>query len=243
VLKRHELISVGISSCLLGERVRYDGGHKKNSYIIDTLGQFFEFRAFCPEMAIGLGVPRPKIHLIKEAGKIEVVGVDNKLLQVTDDLIAIAQDQAHWHSEIFGYIVKSGSPSCGMERVKIYSNDIPEHQGVGLYTKTMMENFPNLPVEEEGRLGEPLLRENFIQRVFIYRRWHELLEVGLSWQALMEFHAGHKLSLFSHNQDMSRKLGEALLNAQQQPVEKFANDYITGLMDILKINANRTAKS
>lgn len=236
----HDLIPVGISSCLIGERVRFDGGHKQNRYIMDTLGKYFSFRSFCPEMAIGLGVPRQTIRLVKEDDSVEAVGVKNVALRVTNELIAIAQEQKSWHQDIFGYIVKKGSPSCGMERVKIYSNGMPTQNGAGLYTQTMMKNFPNLPVEEEGRLGDPVLRENFVHRVFIYRRWHEVCEAGLSWQTLMDFHGCHKLILFSHDQTLARQLGKDLSEAHQQPLSQFAEEYISRLMAILKKTAKRS---
>ena len=236
----HDLIPVGISSCLIGERVRFDGGHKQNRYIMDTLGKYFSFHSFCPEMAIGLGVPRQTIRLVKEDDSVEAVGVKNVALRVTNELIAIAQEQKSWHQDIFGYIVKKGSPSCGMERVKIYSNGMPTQNGAGLYTQTMMKNFPNLPVEEEGRLGDPVLRENFVHRVFIYRRWHEVCEAGLSWQTLMDFHGRHKLILFSHDQTLARQLGKDLSEAHQQPLSQFAEEYISRLMAILKKTAKRS---
>ena len=230
-------IPLGVSSCLIGERVRFDGGHKQNRYILDTLGEYFSFQPFCPEMAIGLGVPRETIHLVGKGDAIEVVGVKNPELNVGDALIDIAHQQRHWHSDIFGYIVKKGSPSCGMERVKVYRGGQPQQDGQGFYTMTLMQNFPNLPVEEEGRLGDPRLRENFIQRVFIYKRWHELCERGLGWAGLNDFHARHKLILYSHNQDLGRKLGRELSQAHDQPLDEYALTYISEMMRILKITA------
>lgn len=234
-----DLIPVGISSCLIGEPVRFDGGHKQNAYIMSTLGQYFDFRSFCPEMAIGLGAPRPTLRLVKQQERVEARGVKDQAIDVTDDLIDIAEQQKPWHEDICGYIVKKGSPSCGMERVKVYHKDIPQADGVGLYTQTVMRNFPNLPVEEEGRLGDPHLRENFIQRVYIYQRWKSLVANDLNWASLMDFHARHKLIFFSHNQDMSRQLGKALSKAQDQAIEVFAEQYIADLMSILKITATR----
>jgi uncharacterized protein YbgA (DUF1722 family)/uncharacterized protein YbbK (DUF523 family) len=207
---------------------------------MDTLGQYFEFRSFCPEMAIGLGTPRPTLRLIDEDGRIQAVGVKDEQLRVTDELIDIAQEQKSWHGDMFGYIVKKGSPSCGMERVKIYKNGMPQQNGAGLYTQTMMENFPNLPVEEEGRLGDPVLRENFVHRVFIYRRWHDVCEAGLNWSALTDFHARHKLILFSHDQTLARQLGKDLAEAREQPLAEFAKGYIARFMALLKKPAKRS---
>ncbi len=237
---QHEKIPLGISSCLIGEKVRFDGGHKQNRYILDTLGHYFNFRSFCPEMAIGLGVPRPTIHLVEIDGRIDVVGVKDDSLNVTQQLIDVAQAQQSWHREVYGYIVKKDSPSCGMERVRVYQNGQAQRKGAGLYTSTMMKNFPTLPVEEEGRLGDPVLRESFIKRVYIYKRWHDMIERGLDWAALTDFHARHKLILFSHHQESARKLGRELSGAHQQPIEDYAPRYLEELMRILKISARRS---
>jgi len=233
-------VPVGISSCLIGEPVRFDGGHKQNRYIMDTLGQYFEFRSFCPEMAIGLGAPRPTLRLVKRHGRIAVRGVKDESIDVTHALVEIAEAQTNWHEQICGYIVKKGSPSCGMERVKVYHKDIPQADGTGLYTRTMMENYPNLPVEEEGRLGDPILRENFVQRVFIYQRWKQLMAKGISLSALMSFHAQHKLILFSRNQDRARALGKRLSQIQDNSLSDFVDKYVAELMSILRIPARRS---
>ena len=235
-----EKILIGISSCLIGEKVRFDGGHKQSRYILDTLGQYFSFRPFCPEMAIGLGVPRDTIRLLDSGSGIEAVGVKNPEHNVTRQLLDIAEQQRNWHDRIFGYIVKKDSPSCGMERVKVWSKDQAQRRGRGLYTEVLMRNFPTLPVEEEGRLGDPLLRENFIQRVFIYKRWHDMQDAGLDWAALTDFHARHKLILFSHDQVDARRLGRELAEAHQQPVQDYAPRYLAELMKILKITAKRS---
>ncbi len=232
-------IPLGISSCLLGERVRFDGGHKQNRYIMDTLGQYFSFQQFCPEVEIGMGVPRQTIRLVTSEAGVEAVGVKDQTLNVTEKLRDIAEAQRGWHQHIFGYILKKDSPSCGMERVRLYRNDQPQRIGVGLYAEVLMKNFPHLPVEEEGRLGDALLRENFVQRVFIYHRWHEMVENGLNWSGLTDFHARHKLILMSHDQDRARALGRELSNAHRQPVEEYAESYLAELMQILKIVATR----
>ena len=236
----NEKILLGISSCLIGEKVRFDGGHKQNRYILDTLGKYFDFTPFCPEMAIGLGVPRQTIRLIDDNQRVEAVGVKDSTKNVTDALIQSAHDQRDWHYKLYGYIVKKGSPSCGMERVRIYRNDHPVETGAGLYTRTMMENFPNLPIEEEGRLGDPVLRENFIQRVFIYKRWRDMVESGMQWKDLIQFHGQHKLILFSHDQDKARALGRRLAADDRGEINHFADQYLESLMQILKIPAKRS---
>jgi len=235
-----EKILIGISSCLVGEKVRFDGGHKQNRYVLDTLGQFFRFRPFCPEMAIGLGVPRETIRLVSIDGRTEAVGNKTAELNVTRQLIQSAEDQRGWHSQIFGYIVKKDSPSCGMERVRVYQGQQAQRNGVGLYTETLMRNFPALPVEEEGRLGDPVLRESFVKRVIIYKRWHDLLAAGLDWAGLTDFHGRHKLILYSHDQHLGRELGRELAAAHRQQITDYAPRYLAQLMAILKISAKRS---
>lgn len=233
-------ILIGVSSCLVGEKVRFDGGHKQSRYILDTLGRYFRFRPFCPEMAIGLGVPRETIRLVEIDGRRRAIGNKTAELDVTGALIQSAQDQRDWHQWIYGYIVKKDSPSCGMERVRVYHGEQPQRNGSGLYTATMMENFPALPVEEEGRLGDPVLREGFVKRVFIYKRWQDMLAAGIDWAALTDFHARHKLILYSHNQQLGRELGRELSAAHTQPIEDYVPRYLEQLMQILRISAKRS---
>jgi len=232
-------ILIGISSCLLGEQVRYDGGHKNNSYIAQTLGQVFEFKPFCPEVSIGLGVPRETIRLVEQEGEIRCLGTKNAALDVTDKLARCADEQRSWQQSLCGYILKKDSPSCGMERVKVYRNEQPQKSGIGLYAKQMMLNFPHLPVEEEGRLGDPVLRENFIQRVFIFRRWQQLLAQGAKAATVTEFHARHKLILMSHDQNEYRRLGQLVAEISQADIKEFCGRYLATLMSILKIPATR----
>lgn len=232
-------IPVGISSCLLGEQVRFDGGHKNNSYIVQTLGQYFDFRPFCPEVSIGLGIPREPIRLVEQSGEIRCIGTKDTTLDVTAKLTECADEQRSWQHSLCGYILKKDSPSCGMERVKVYRNDQPQKSGVGLYAQQMMRNFPHLPVEEEGRLGDPVLRENFIQRVFIFQRWKRLLSQEAGVSAITEFHARHKLTLMSHDQNHYRRLGQMVSTISQWEINEFCRRYLTSLMPILKIPATR----
>jgi len=232
-------IPVGISSCLLGEEVRFDSGHKNNSYINKTLGIYFDFKLFCPEVTIGLGIPREPIRLVEENNQIKCLGTKTTTLDVTKKLTECADQQKHWHANIFGYILKKDSPSCGMERVKVYKNNHPERSGKGLYAQKLMQNFPNLPVEEEGRLGDPVLRENFIKRVFIYERWHQMCQKGLNIATLTKFHAQHKLILMSHDQNKVRDLGRKLSEITPQSITDFAQKYETDLMKLLKIKTTR----
>lgn len=233
-------IQIGISSCLLGEEVRYDGGHKRNIYVTGTLSRYFDFKAICPEMAIGLGVPRPTIRLVDKGTGIRVVGVADASLDVTDKLRSYSQRVTKGLQSISGYILKKDSPTCGMERVRVYNaNAMPEKRGRGLFADTLIEALPNLPVEEEGRLMDPVLRENFIERVFIYYRWQQLIQSGLSAKKLIEFHTRHKFNLLAHDEVVYRLLGRMVAELNDNNLNALANNYVDLLMGGLKKPASR----
>lgn len=234
-----ENIRIGISSCLLGESVRFDSGHKRNAYITGVLQNYFDFISFCPEVEIGLGIPREPIRLVSIAGDIRCQGTKNSTLDVTDKLQAIADKQKSWHRQLCGYILKKDSPSCGMERVKIYSKGAPSREGVGLYAKTLLQNFPFLPVEEEGRLEDPALRENFIQRVYTYSRWKAIQQPQLTLSDLQNFHAQHKYIFMSHNQTKARELGALLATNKNTELNSLADKYLEAMMLTLKFIATK----
>jgi uncharacterized protein YbgA (DUF1722 family)/uncharacterized protein YbbK (DUF523 family) len=237
-------IKIGVSSCLLGENVRFDSGHKKNQYLVNVLHNYFEFSPFCPEVAIGLGVPREPIRLVNDNDIIKCVGTRNTNIDVTNELISIANKQVSWHSEISGYILKKDSPSCGMERVKVYQpssskQSMPEKNGTGIYAHRLMTNFPDLPIEEEGRLNDLVIRENFIQRVYVYHRWQQLLATNFSLKCIQQFHATHKYIYMSHDQLALKKLG-ALLAEKNTDLAKLAKSYLSQTMKLLKSKATKS---
>ena len=230
-----EKIAIGISGCLLGQEVRYNGGHKFDSYINGTLERYFDFVSFCPEMGAGLGVPRPPIRLVKLGDDIRAVGVKDSSMDVTDRLSRYAQDVQDQVAPLYGFIFKKGSPSCGMERVKLFNEKgMPSPVGRGLFADSVMSNHPNLPVEEEGRLGDPRLRENFIQRVFISWKWRNFVEPELSVARLTGFHARIKLTLMSHNQNEARALGALAATATGENVLNVADEYFSRMMVLLR---------
>jgi uncharacterized protein YbgA (DUF1722 family)/uncharacterized protein YbbK (DUF523 family) len=230
---------VGISSCLLGERVRFDGGHKMHSYISQTLGQVFEFRPFCPEVAIGLGTPRETIRLVQVGEDVRCVGTRTETLDVTDALRQAARDQDPWLRELCGYILKKDSPSCGMERVKVYHKSAPHRRGQGIYAAELQQRFPYLPLEEEGRLGDSILRENFVKRVFVFHHWRQLAQDGITAHALTDFHAQYKYVLLSHQQQRTRQLGTWLAEHAANLGAAEITHYFAELMTILKRPATR----
>ena len=235
-----EKIQVGISSCLLGYEVRYDGAHKYNSYIEQTLGRFFEFRAFCPEVESGMSIPRPTIQLREMSNGIRCVGVKDPGMDVTEQLRSVSMQQYDWLQGLCGYILKKDSPSCGMQRVKVYKHEAPIRKGVGIFAEYLQQTFPLLPIEEEGRLGDAGLRENFIQRVFVFQRWRDLCQQQpLTAHHLMVFHSRHKLIAMSHDQNAARELGRLVASVDNGQLELVAQRYITDLMACLKIVATR----
>lgn len=234
-------IRVGISSCLLGREVRFDGGHKRDVFINRVLSEYFEFVPFCPEVEIGLGVPRDPIRLERRDGKVRVVGVRQPDLDVTAPLRDYGRDVVRGNRDLSGYIFKSKSPTCGMERVKVYDagSGIPAADGVGEFARTLMEQWPELPVEEEGRLNDPVLRDNFIERVFAYRRWQQLAAAGLTAARIVEFHTRHKLLIMAHSQGAYRDLGRMVAGCGSEAPETFGPRYIAALMAALRIRAGR----
>lgn len=235
-----ERIKIGISSCLLGQEVRFDRGHKRDSYINGTLGLYFDFVPVCPEMAIGLGTPREPIRLVGDAKDPRAVGTRNADRDVTDALRQYGRHMGGTLSFVSGYLLKRASPSCGMERVKVYEpHGMPAKQGVGIYAKALMEVQPLLPVEEEGRLGDPVLRENFIERVFVYHRWQRVMASGITAAKLVDFHSDHKLLIMAHSQETYKQLGQLIAQAGSQSLEDLTQRYISVLMNALKVRVKR----
>jgi len=227
-------IRVGISACLLGEEVRFDGGHKRDAYITGTLGQFFEFVPVCPEAAVGLGIPRQPIRLVKVGAGIRAVGTKDPRLDPTDALADYGRETADRLAGISGYILKNNSPSCGMERVRVYNDKgMPERNGRGIYAAAVMEALPLLPVEEEGRLGDPVLRDNFVERVFVYQRWQALAEAGITARGLVDFHSDHKYLVMAHSQSAYRELGRMVADAGAADIQELADRYLSRFMKAL----------
>lgn len=234
-------LRLGVSACLLGQRVRYDGGHKRDDFVADVLGGQFELVPMCPEVAIGLGVPRAPIRLVRVAGgvRVRVRAVRDAALDVTDALDDEAARVADAEPGLCGYVLKKNSPSCGMERVKVYSDDgRPDGRASGAFAAGLMARAPLLPVEEEGRLNDPALRENFIERVFAYARWQALLAAGASGAALVDFHSRHKCQLLAHNQAAYRRLGPLVAGAGRRPSDELLAQYGAQFMAALGRHAS-----
>jgi uncharacterized protein YbgA (DUF1722 family)/uncharacterized protein YbbK (DUF523 family) len=233
-------LRLGVSACLLGARVRFDGGHKRNRFIIEELGAHFEFVPFCPEVAIGMGTPRPSIRLIGEVQAPRAIGSMDGSLDVTDALREYSTGTARRLDGLCGFVFKKDSPSCGMERVKVYNDTgMPQRDGAGIFARAVQEANPLLPVEEEGRLNDPGLRENFVLRVLVYARWQALRQQRLSKKGMIDFHTRHKLLLLAHSPSAYRGLGGMLARLDNTPLDALAERYIERVMQVLKTQASR----
>ncbi|MBI3570765.1 MAG: DUF1722 domain-containing protein [Gammaproteobacteria bacterium] len=233
-------IRLGISSCLLGQKVRYDGNHQHDRLITGTLGKYFEFVPVCPEVAIGLGVPRPPIRLVGNPAAPRAVGVADPTLDVTRQLANYGTRMARALDDISGYILKSRSPSCGVEQVKVYDSRDRVRNGRGVYATAFLAQRPLLPVQEEARLDDPELRSNFIERVFAYRRWQALVESGLTVPRLVEFHSAHRLALLTHGERPYRELGIFIAHVSRRNTRHVGADYLRLFMAALQCRATRT---
>ena len=238
---RAETIRVGVSSCLLGQSVRFDGGHKHDRRITDELGDYLAWVPVCPEIELGLGAPREALRLVQAED-----GVRMQTSKTGRDLTEQMADHADKRVEglrdwqLRGYILKKDSPTCGMERVKVYNADnIPERSGVGLYARSLLSAYPNLPVEEEGRLNDPALRENFVTRVFAYDRWLRMRETGAQTRDLVRFHTQHKMLMLAHRPDALKRLGRLVAEAGERDLDDVLDRYEASFMDALSNVATR----
>ena len=220
-------IKLGVSTCLLGEPVRYDGGHKRDRYLTGVLAKFFTFVPVCPEFECGLGVPREAVRLVGDPARPRLVGNKTGTDHTRRMQTWITRRLADLRREsLSGFIFKSKSPSSGMERIPIYNEKgMPVHRGSGLFAGAFMQRFPDLPVEEEGRLHDPHLREHFLERVFAYHRLHQLLKRPFARRHWVEFHARHKLQLSVHSPKHHQDLGRLVAGIATTPVSAFKARY------------------
>ncbi|WP_413043585.1 YbgA family protein [Pseudomonas sp. YJ42] len=235
------VIKIGISACLLGSPVRFNGGHKESRLCSETLARHFEFVPICPEVAIGLGTPREPIRLVGEPTNPRAVGTVHPELDVSDALTAYGERIAAELDDLSGYILMQKSPSCGMERVKVYqANGHPvDGGGSGLFARALMQAWPDLPVEEDGRLNDPVLRENFLSRVFAHAEWQRLRDTGLTRKALVDFHSRYKYQLMATDPLQYKALGRMVATIGKMPLDEFAPTYFRQLMQALKKTASR----
>lgn len=238
-----EPIRIGVSSCLLGESVRFDGGHARDRFTTDTLGTWVEFVPVCPEVEAGMSIPRPTIRLVEDDGDSPVRLVAPSTGEdFTGAMKSLAAERipALMKLDLDGYILKRNSPSCGLERIKVYRNGMPSRRNEsGMFVTELIERWPGLPLEEDGRLNDAHLRENFIERLFARHRWRGLVKGGLSRKRLVEFHTAHKLLLRAHNEAGYRRLGRLVGSAGTMPDAELFTAYELEFQATLATKANR----
>lgn len=237
--QKNSTIKIGISSCLLGLKVRFDGGHKKDDFVTGILNEFVRFIPVCPELEVGMGVPRESVRLEGNIEKPLMIstksGIDWTIRMNKYSLIRVNKNDIR---RLSGFILKKKSPSCGMERVKVYNEKgMPTHLGVGLFAKSLLEKYPSLPIEEEGRLQDAKLRENFIIRIFAYNRLQKLYARKFNRNEFIKFHTVHKYLMLSHSPKHYKMLGQMVAGINNYKPNEFRTLYFSVFMEGLKIRA------
>lgn len=231
---------IGISACLTGAEVRYDGGHKRSSFPHDAVADLFDFVPLCPETGIGLPTPRPTIRLIGREGDPRAVSADPAVGDVTAELKAFATNRANMIEDLDGFVLMKNSPSCGLERVKRYPDEEaqPLRDGVGLFAASLQARYPRLPLEESGRLYSLDWREAFVARVFAFAHWRVNERAGWSPSRLIAFHSRYKYLLMAHDQGRYKAAGRLLSNLKTE-VEARAGEYVLLLMESMRRPVSR----
>lgn len=229
-------ILVGISACLLGEAVRFDGGHKRDRFLTDTFGQYVQWVPVCPEFEAGLGVPREPIRLEHNGQDTRLVTTRTKA-DLTAKMRRYAKQRVKqlFEQPLNGFILKKDSPSCGMMRVKVYQPKGPAvREGVGVFAEALLHAYPHLPIEEEGRLCDPRLRENWVTRVFAYRDLQSLWQPRWKLGDVVRFHTRYKFLLLAHSQVGYRRLGKMVANGKSVERTHFRDEYVATFMETLR---------
>ncbi|UCG78618.1 MAG: DUF523 and DUF1722 domain-containing protein [Nitrospirota bacterium] len=233
------VLNIGISSCLIGKNVRYDGRHKRDHFLTETLGKFVTWIPVCPEVECGLPVPREAMRLVGTPDTPRLVTRTTKQ-DHTKRMTGWAKKKVRdlEAKDLCGFVFKSRSPSSGMERVKIYDiNNRSVRMGKGIFAMAFMSAFPQIPVEDEGRLHDPDIRENFIERIFTFRRWKDLIAAGKTINGLIRFHSVHKYLIMAHSPEHLRKLGKMVAGAKKEQPSVLFDSYGSELMNALKLRS------
>ena len=232
---KHERLRLGISACLLGEQVRFDGGHKRDAFLVDLLGGFADWVPVCPEIESGMGAPRESLRLVQRGGELRLLGNRTR-----DDHTAAVRRAARLRLDsltdagLSGFVLKKDSPTCGLERVRVYgASGVPSRSGRGVFADALVAKCPQLPVEEEGRLNDARLRENFIERIFAYRRLTTLFATRWSLGDVVRFHTVHKLTLMAHRHEAYQRLGRLVATAALAGRREFQERYTSAFMAAL----------
>ena len=228
-------LRIGVSSCVIGEEVRWNGGHSRQRYLTDMLGPFVEYVPVCPEVEVGMGVPRPTVRLVREGETIRMIDPKNEV-DWTSSMNRLSRSRASdlAGEDLSGFVLKKDSPTCGVFRVRIYTDTGVERNGRGLFADALIQRMPNLPIEEEGRLNDARIRENFVERIFAYRRVKDLFRPRWTVGDVVAFHTCEKLLLRAHDERGYRELGKLVAGAKSVPRAAFADDYADRFMAIMK---------
>lgn len=228
-------IRIGISACLLGQEVRFDGGHKRDAFLTETFGRFVEWVPVCPEVECGFGTPREAMRIVSGKDGVRLITVKTAIdLTASMERFSRSRASALAHEDLSGYVLKKDSPSCGLERVKVYDgHGVAARTGRGLFAVALVERFPHLPLEEEGRLADPRLRDNFVERVFAYARLRDLFRARWTTGDLVRFHTSHKLLLLAHAPEAYRQLGRLVAGAADLPRRDVEQRYTERFMQAL----------
>lgn len=237
----NEKPQLGVSACLLGQPVRFDGGHKRDRYITDHLSQHMDFYPFCPENELGLGTPRPTLQLKQAGEKVRLVFSRDPSRDITDRMLAHARQRVERMGDLDGVIFKKDSPSCGMERVAVVQNEhgYRRKEGEGLFASAFRKRWPLIPIEEEGRLNDLILRENFFERVYAYRRWKAIENPEKNVKGFIDFHMRHKLMLMARGQHLYRELGRIIAGVTHKNLSQRREHYIQRFMTVMAIRTKR----
>lgn len=236
------VVKIGISACVLGEKVRFDGGHKASNFCTQQLKPLVQYVAVCPEQAIGMGVPRPAIRLQRDAQQeIRLVQTRDNSLDYTDQMLDYTTQLLPRFSDLSGYIVCAKSPTCGMERVKLYDaeGNALGKIAIGIYTRELMQTYPWMPIEEDGRLLDPALKENFVSRVFACYDYQQTMVDGFSIGKLVAFHSRYKFLIMAHSPVAYRQLGKLVAEAKLFKPAELQLRYLTELMQAMRNIATR----
>lgn len=237
-----DTLKLGISSCLLGHKVRFDGQHKYDTWLVETLGRYVTYVPVCPEVECGLPVPREAMRLVGDPEAPLLLNTQSGMDQ-TPRMLSFAHRRVAELAEegLCGFVFKSKSPSSGMERVKVYpaKGGTAQKKGIGIFARELMQTLPLLPYEEEGRLHDPILRENFIVRIFVMHRWQQIQRQPRLAGAIVDFHTRHKLLLMAHHHELYRELGKLVAQVKHYQPDEFARIYLPLLMKALSFHATR----
>jgi len=238
------MMKIGVSSCLLGTNCRYDGAGSKDTFVVNELSKYFELVPFCPE-AIVFGTPRESIRLVEIDDQVRVIS-NKEQKDVTEELKNISKTLAlkAFEDNLCGFVFKAKSPSCGIERVKLYQNNsnMCEKKAIGIFAKEITDKQPFLPIEEDGRLNDPWLKENFLMQIFAYKEYKLFLDNNPSFKDLVAFHTSYKYLIYAKSQESYKKLGGIVANHEKRDIADVLSDYTPAFLEAIgkKGNINKT---